>query len=96
MGFAVLLAGAVLAATFIEQRKVLTCADTDGGVVTNVTGTVSGVTLVGGNYSLTDLCKTNTTLYEYACLTNANGTYYQVWSENCASLGKTCLNGRCQ
>ena len=85
----VTLSAIVYAATLQWQRQVSTCTDTDGGLNFNVTGTASGVTLFGANYSFTDYCVNNNMLGEYACST-VNGTYLQFWHQGC-----NCVTGHC-
>ena len=48
----------VYAAFLISEEEVLTCSDTDGGVVVNVTGTISGQKLAPNfpDHTKTDLC----------------------------------------
>ena len=82
----------VFAATLERQFQVQTCSDSDGGLVFNVTGTVSGIKLSGANYSYTDFCKDTTKILEYTCFSNGTNNFVQGWSENCTN---GCANGHC-
>jgi len=62
------------------------CADTDGGIVPEVQGTVYGYYYF--NYSYTDYYNNNASLVEWYC----NGAYNTVSNTTC-ELG--CLNGAC-
>lgn len=64
------------------------CADTDGGLVFNVTGTVSG-NAGGFPYSYSDFCPNMQVLFEFYC----NGNSYATMNVSCAN---GCLNGACQ
>jgi len=61
------------------------CADSDGGLIWNVTGTVSGYKN-NSPYSYTDFCPYNMTLVEHYC----SGTTALNQTHSCP-----CLNGRC-
>jgi len=77
----------VFALTLLREVPVASCTDSDGGLNVNITGTISGATLNGTNFTRTDYCGTNITLIEFACF---NSTLAQEWSENC-----NCSSGRC-
>jgi len=55
-----------------------TCEDSDGGIVLNVTGTVSGYDN-GVPYNYTDYCVNSTTVMEYLC-----------WQDECTNYPITC------
>ena len=90
----VILSAIVIAATLQWEREVLTCSDSDGGLNFNITGTASGLTLTGMNYSYTDFCTGQSTVNEYACSSN-NGTFLQLWQQDCSTFGLDCCNGHC-
>ncbi len=66
------------------------CADTDGGNVLTVKGTVSGY-LGGFPYSNDDFCLGNYTILENYCV--GNFAYNQT--ANCLDISKVCINGAC-
>ncbi len=70
-----------------------TCADSDGGQVYNVLGTVSGL-LNNTGYNFTDSCPTGFSLKEYYC----SGNQYASTTISCNMTGNstgTCSSGRC-
>lgn len=67
------------------------CNDTDGGIVANVNGSVSGYKN-GTPYSYFDNCVNNVTLTEYYCI----GTGAHNGTINCATnITTECIVGRC-
>jgi hypothetical protein len=61
-------------------RAADSCKDTDGGNVTNVSGTVSGV-LGGSSYNNSDSCQNPQDVTEYYC----SGNYKQTTTANCGN-----------
>ena len=65
------------------------CSDTDGGVVFDVQGTVSGYDN-GSPYNYTDYCN-GTMVMEYYC----SGNDWYTYPESCNGNYTTCSNGAC-
>lgn len=70
-----------------KEQGISTCSDTDGGMRTDVAGTVSG-TFNGNAYSSSDMCE-GTSVVEYYC----NGVSAARVLEKCAN---GCENGACK
>ena len=67
------------------------CSDTDGGIISETQGNVSG-NFMSSPYSSTDYCLSSTLLFENYCNGNINRTAYI----NCANnLTNSCSNGAC-
>ena len=77
-----------------QQNITNTCADTDGGLIWNLKGTVSGKKN-GISYSKIDYCQTNKTLLEYYC---SGGIYAMNQTYACATTNssKICSLGACK
>ena len=97
LGLLLILATVVVAWTLRQERQVMTCADTDGGLNEFVQGTSYGLDLNMNQYSRTDYCTNYYNLMEFACDNSTmNATYAQAWMHNCNTTNTTrCLNGAC-
>lgn len=73
-----------------NQSNQTYCYDSDGGIILNVTGTVSGE-LYGQPYSLTDFCTGNHSLQEYYC----TGDFWAGNIFSCSGNYSFCSDGRC-
>jgi hypothetical protein len=66
------------------------CSDTDGGIVVDVQGIISGY-YGGSPFSETDVCNTTTILTEYYC----SGDYPSSTIFDCSMNFTSCSNGAC-
>ena len=65
------------------------CSDSDGGIYTNVFGTISGV-LWNAPYTVDDACQNSTTVIERFCNANEPDNRFTDCSSN-----RSCVNGAC-
>ena len=70
------------------------CADSDGGLMTGVQGTVTGY-FNQQPYSNSDYCQDSATLVEYYCYSSLKRSFNQNCNINLTNGTTMCLNGAC-